>query len=133
MATSDPKKNAATQSGGRVSKPVGKSQYMDKPARPARPTRPSLSTRPARPTAASSSTSGPTVTRTVIKTEPKVTTRIEKVSRNFTIYGNKDGAKVINERPAGYGDGNIGDDNNRIVQVTATPNSVAYNSDISLH
>lgn len=129
MATSDSKKNAATQSGGRVSKPVGKSQYMDKPARPARPTRPSLSTRPARPTAASSSTSGPTVTRTVIKTEPKVTTRIEKVSRNFTIYGNKDGAKVINERPAGYGDGNIGDDNSRIVQVTATPNSVAYNSD----
>ena len=43
MATSDSKKNAATQSGGRVSKPVGKSQYMDKPARPARPTRlPSL-------------------------------------------------------------------------------------------
>ena len=138
MATSDPKKAAATlRSGGRISKPVGKNQYItnqrprpsvSSSTRPARPARPlaSTSTRPARPSASTSAR--PTVTKTVVKTDPKVTTKIEKISRIFTIYGNKDGAKVINERPAGYGDGNIGDDGTRIIKVTATPNSVAYNS-----
>ena len=135
MATSDPKKAATTlRSGGRISKPVGKNQYItnqrprpsvSSSTRPARPSA-STSTRPARPSSGSSTR--PTVAKAVLKTDPKVTTKIEKISRIFTIYGNKDGAKVINERPAGYGDGNIGDEGTRIIKVTATPNSVAYNS-----
>ena len=71
----------------------------------------------------------PTVTQAVVKTDPKETTKIVKISRNFTIYGNKDGAKVINERPDGLGDGDIYHEGTKIIKVTATPNSVAYNSE----
>lgn len=98
--------------------------------RPSTPVRPSSgsSTRPSTPVRPSSdSSSTPTVTKVVVKTDPKETTKIVKISRNFTIYGNKDGAKVVNERPDGLGDGDIYHEGTKIIKVTATPNSVAYN------
>ena len=115
-----------------------------RPARPSEVQRPteSSSTRPARPSEvhrptesrpsspvrpSESSSSMPTVTQAVVKTDPKETTKIVKISRNFTIYGNKDGAKVVNERPDGLGDGDIYHEGTKIIKVTATPNSVAYN------
>ena len=115
-----------------------------RPARPSEVQRPteSSSTRPARPSEvhrptesrpsspvrpSESSSSMPTVTQAVVKTDPKETTKIVKISRNFSIYGNKDGAKVINERPDGLGDGDIYHEGTKIIKVTATPNSVAYN------
>ena len=98
-----------------------------RPARPSEVHRPTES-RPSSPVRPSeSSSSMPTVTQAVVKTDPKETTKIVKISRNFTIYGNKDGAKVVNERPDGLGDGDIYHEGTKIIKVTATPNSVAYN------
>ena len=105
-----------------------------RPARPSELQRPRPATRPStsvRPSSDSSST--PTVTKVVVKTDPKEKTEIVKISRNFSIYGNQNGATVINEKQRaglGNGDGNIGDgeDGTKIIQVTAIPNTVAYNT-----
>ena len=99
-----------------------------RPARPSEVQRPRPATRPStsvRPSSDSSST--PTVTKVVVKTDPKEKTEIVKISRNFSIYGNQNGAKVVNERPDGLGDGDIYHEGTKIIKVTATPNSVAYN------
>ena len=151
------------QSGERISKPVGKNIQRPSelqgssessstvPTRPSELQRPteSSSTRPARPSEvqrprpatrpstsvrpSSDSSSTPTVTKVVVKTDPKEKTEIVKISRNFSIYGNQNGATVINEKQRaglGNGDGNIGDgeDGTKIIQVTAIPNTVAYNT-----
>ena len=130
MTTSDSKKTSSTlQSGERISMPDGRKQFITRPRpRPATRPRPRPATRPDRPS--SDSSSEPTVTKVVQKTDTKETTKIVKISRNFSIYGNRD-EKVINERRDGKGDGNIGDgeDGTKIIKVTATPNSVAYNSE----
>lgn len=103
-----------------------------RPARPSELQRPRPATRPStsvRPSSDSSST--PTVTKVVKKTDTKVTTKIEKISHNFSIYGNRGGVKVINEKlkykNIGTGDGDIYHEGTKIIRVTATPDSVAYN------
>lgn len=143
MDTSDSKKTATTlQSGERILKPVGKNiqrpselqgsteSSSTRPSELQRPTE-SSSTGPTRPSELQrprpATSPRPTVTKVVVKTDPKETTKIVKISRNFTIYGNKDGAKVVNERPDGLGDGDIYHEGTKIIKVTATPNSVAYN------
>lgn len=105
-----------------------------RPARPSELQRPRPATRPSTSVRPSSdSSSEPTVTKVVVKTDPKEKTEIVKISRNFSIYGNQNGATVINEKQRaglGNGDGNIGDgeDGTKIIQVTAIPNTVAYNT-----
>jgi hypothetical protein len=55
-----------------------------------------------------------------VKTEPKITTKIVKLSQRFSIYGNKD-AVVKRVYGKNGGDGNLSTDHTRYVEVSGKP------------
>ena len=55
-----------------------------------------------------------------VKTEPKITTKIVKLSQRFSIYGNKD-AEVKRVYGRNGGDGNLSTDHTRYVEVSGKP------------
>lgn len=56
-----------------------------------------------------------------VKTTPEVTTKIVKLSKKFTIYGNKGGAVVKRRHGNNGGDGNLSTDYYRYVEVSGKP------------
>ena len=62
-----------------------------------------------------------------VKTEPKITTRIVKLSQKFPIYGNRDGVVVKHVYGGNSADGNLSTDHTRYVEVSGKP-SFSYDS-----
>lgn len=82
--------------------------------------RPSAAKTPSRrPTVSRPTTTAAKSSSNIVKTEPKITTKIVKVSKNFTIYANKDTeSKVVSVKK---GDGEMHSTSPRRVKITAVP------------